>query len=60
MHDVAHNQDYVAAVTKAGVAVGGTTYSFFGLPFSDLAAILTCVYIAIQIGEWIYKKAKKR
>lgn len=37
------------AVAKSGIGLGGVTYSFFGLPFSDLAAILTSIFMLISI-----------
>lgn len=37
------------ALVKSGIGVGGVTYSFFGLPFSEVAAILTSVFMLISI-----------
>lgn len=37
------------ALAKSGIAAGGVTYSFFGLPFSEWAAILTCIFMLISI-----------
>lgn len=45
---------------KAGIATAGTTYSFFGLPYSELAAILTCVYVALQIADFIHRRWLKK
>lgn len=38
-----------SAIVKSGIGLGGVSYSFFGLPFSDLAAILTSVFMLISI-----------
>lgn len=34
---------------KSGIGLGGVTYSFFGLPFSEIAALLTSVFMLISI-----------
>lgn len=46
------------AVIKAAPAVGGVLVSFSQLPWSEFAAFLTCIYVAFQIGDWIWKKYK--
>lgn len=32
-----------------GIGVAGVTYSFFGMPFAEVAALLTSIFMLIQI-----------
>ena len=41
-----------------GIGVAGTTYSFFGMPFDQVAAILTCIFLFIQIFIHLPKVGK--
>lgn len=54
-------------VLKAAPAVGGATasvalehaekvYTFFGVPWSTLAAMLTAAYVAIQMGFFLHDR----
>lgn len=54
-------------VTKAIPAVGGTTVAYAAdnvhhviaaLTWSDIAAIVTTVFVLLQIGDFLYKKIK--
>ena len=56
-------------VAKGGVAAGGTAASFSdtlqdatvlhsNIPWSDVAAIMTCIYTLFLICDWLYKKVK--
>lgn len=62
-----HNQtrgDYLMSTTdhgnvmiaKATPAIVGTGFSFSSVPWADVAACLTCIYVAFQIGDWVWKK----
>lgn len=37
------------AARTSSMGVAGVTYTFLGLPLSDIAALLTAVYMAAQI-----------
>lgn len=63
-------QQHINATTealKAAPAVGGATvsvaldqseklYTFFGIPWSTLAAMLTAAYVAIQMGFFLHDR----
>ena len=41
---VAQHTNAVVEAAKVGVSVVGTTYTMFGLPFADVAALVTLIY----------------
>ncbi len=56
-------------MAKGGVAAGGTAASFndtlqsttflhSNITWSDIAAIMTCIYTLFLICDWLYKKFK--
>lgn len=53
---------------KAAPAIAGTGYTLMGLPLSDWAAILTCIYVLFQIyflltpkvRAWLSKRASSK
>lgn len=61
-------QQHISATTeaiKAAPAVGGaatsvalesTAHTFFGVPWSTLAAMLTATYVAIQMGFFLHDR----
>lgn len=61
-------QQHINATTealKAAPAVGGaatsvalesTAHTFFGIPWSTLAAMLTATYVAIQMGFFLHDR----
>lgn len=53
----------VHEVVKAAPAIVGTSYALAGLTLSEWAALLTCVYVILQIilliprfKKWLFKK----
>lgn len=52
-------QQHINATTealKAAPAVIGTGYTFAGLPLSEWAALLTCIYVAVQLGFFLHDR----
>lgn len=47
-----------AMVAKVTPAIVGTGVSFSSLPWADIAAFLTCIYVLFQIADWVWKKIK--
>lgn len=43
------NPDTLDTVRTTGIASAGVTWSFMGMPFSDIAALATAVYVCIKI-----------
>lgn len=52
------SSDIVDAAQKTSIGVTGVTYTFMGLPLSDVAALLTAVYMAAQIVILLLPKLK--
>lgn len=57
------------SVVKVTPAIGGTVVSlsdpaqnalapFLYIPWSTIAAILTCIYTSCLLGDWLWKKFK--
>lgn len=55
---MANMQDAVADVVKAGPPVAVSVVSLFGMTLSDWAYILTILYTACMIADWVYKKVR--
>lgn len=47
--------DLLHEATKASPALAGAGYSMSGMPWSEIAAILTAVYVLLQIGLLVPK-----
>ncbi len=43
------NSDTIDTIRTTGIATAGTTWSFLGMPFSEIAALATVVYLVIKI-----------
>lgn len=43
------SNEITTAVAKAGPAIAGASYAVSGLQWAEIAAILTCIYVLIQI-----------
>lgn len=41
--------------TKAGLAIGGTSYAIAGFSYSEVAAILTAIFVIMQIFVFLPK-----
>lgn len=70
-----HHINATQEAIKAAPAIGGATasvaleqsalaHSFFGLPWSTLAAMLTAAYVAVQMGfflhdRWVLWRSKR-
>lgn len=48
-------QDIAQVAPKVGPAVGGAVYTVMNLPLADWVAIITFIYIVLQIGLLIPK-----
>lgn len=47
-----------AMAAKVSPAAIGTGFSFSAVPWSEVAAVLTCVYTSFLISDWLWKKFK--
>lgn len=52
------DQEPTATLMKNAPAFVVTGGYFMGIPWSDWVAILTVIWILIQIGDWVWKKIK--
>ena len=43
------NLETIDTVRTTGIATTGVAWSFMGMPFSDIAALATAVYVCIKI-----------
>lgn len=48
MSNLPLHQETAEAIRNTTIGVGGVTYTLFGLPFSDWAAIATVVFMTFQ------------
>lgn len=57
--------DVIDTVRTTGIGTAGVTYSILGMPFSDIAALATAIYIILKIVLVVpdiitkYRKKKK-
>jgi hypothetical protein len=43
------NPDTIDTIRTTGIGTVGVTWSFMGMPFSEIAALATAVYVFIKI-----------
>lgn len=48
------------SLTSRVLAIGGGLLSYFkAVPWPDVAGFLSCVWLLVQLGHWIYKRTKR-
>lgn len=53
------DQEPAGTIMKNAPSLVVTGGFFMGIPWSDWVAILTILWILIQMGDWVWKKIKQ-